>query len=141
MSSLAFNDSIEASYLCKHDDYYYLFVNWDSCCRGLRSTYNIRIGRSKMIAGPYVDKAGMDMLKKGGSVFLATTNGPLIGPGHAGTLNADGRNWFTSDFEGDARMNGRATLAIMPLRWKVDGWPEATVNDVRTGMSPESATK
>lgn len=34
MSSLAFNDSIEAAYICRRDDYYYLFVNWDSCCRG-----------------------------------------------------------------------------------------------------------
>jgi len=100
MSSLAFNESIEASYLCKHDNYYYLFVNWGSCCQGPRSTYNIRIGRSKTVTGPYVDKAGVNMLQKGGSIFLATTNGPLIGPGHAGTLNANGRDWFTSDFEG-----------------------------------------
>ena len=141
MSSLAFNDSIEAAYLCKHDDYYYLFVNWDSCCRGLRSTYNIRIGRSKTITGPYVDKAGVDLLKKGGSVFLATTNGPLIGPGHAGTLDAEGKIWFTSDFEGDVRMDGRATLAIMPLRWNADGWPEATVNDVKSGAPAASGTK
>jgi arabinan endo-1,5-alpha-L-arabinosidase len=141
MWPLAFNDSIEASYLCKHGDYYYLFVNWDSCCRGLRSTYNIRIGRSKTVTGPYVDKAGVDMLKKGGSVFLATTNGPLIGPGHAGTLSADGKDWFTSDFEGDARMNGRATLAIMPLRWNADGWPEATVQDVKAGSPADAATK
>src|SRR5437764_5716285 len=86
---IAYNESIEASYLCKHDNYYYLFVNWGSCCRGTNSSYNIRIGRSKTITGPYLDKAGLDMLKAGGSVFLATTNGPLFGPGHAGTLNAE----------------------------------------------------
>jgi arabinan endo-1,5-alpha-L-arabinosidase len=73
------------------------------------------------------------MLHSGGSLFLATTNGPLIGPGHAGILSAQGKNWFTSDFEGDPRMNGRATLAIMPLRWNDDGWPEATVPDVKSG--------
>jgi arabinan endo-1,5-alpha-L-arabinosidase len=131
MFSIAHNESIEASYLCKHDNYYYLFVNWGSCCKGPKSTYNIRIGRSEAVSGPYLDKAGADMLKGGGSLFLATTNGPLIGPGHAGTLVAQGKNWFTSDFEGDLRMNGRATLAIMPLRWNADRWPEATVNDVK----------
>jgi len=115
--SIAHNESIEASYLCRRDDYYYLFVNRGSCCQGPRSTYNIRVGRSKSVTGPYLDKVGMDMLHSGGSLFLATTNGPLIGPGHAGTLNALGKNWFTSDFEGDLRMGGRATLAIMPLRW------------------------
>lgn len=141
MVSLAYNDSIEASYLCKHDDYYYLFVNWGSCCQSTNSSYNIRIGRSKMIVGPYLDKVGSDMLKAGGSLFLATTNGPLFGPGHAGTLNAEGKNWFTSDFEGDLRMNGKATLAIMPLRWNADGWPEATVNDVKSASPAESMTK
>jgi len=139
--SIAHNESIEASYLCRHEDYYYLFVNWGSCCQGPKSTYNIRIGRGKSVSGPYLDKTGVDMLHKGGSLFLATTNGPLIGPGHAGTLNARGKDWFTSDFEGDLRMEGRATLAIMPLRWNVDGWPEATVNDVKDARPADSATK
>ncbi len=141
MSSLAFNESIEAAYLCQHEGYYYLFVNWGSCCQGPKSTYNIRMGRSKTITGPYLDKVGTNLLQRGGSIFLATTNGPLIGPGHAGTLNAEGKTWFTSDFEGDLRMNGRATLAIMPLRWNADGWPEATVHDVKSLKSAESATK
>ena len=129
--SIAHNESIEASFLCRNDDYYYLFVNWGSCCQGPKSTYNIRIGRSKTIAGPYIDKAGVDMLHSGGSLFLATTNGPLIGPGHAAMLSTQGKDWFTSDFEGDLRMDGKATLAIMPLRWNAGGWPEATVNDVK----------
>ncbi len=141
LSSLAYNESIEASYLCRHDDDYYLFVNWGSCCQGPKSTYNIRVGRSKSVTGPYLDKAGVDMLHSGGSMFLATTNGPLIGPGHAGTLSAQGKEWFTSDFEGDLRMEGRATLAIMPLRWNADGWPEAIVNDVKATRSAGSATK
>jgi arabinan endo-1,5-alpha-L-arabinosidase len=141
MYSLAHNDSIEASYLCKHDNYYYLFVNWGSCCQGPRSTYNIRVGRSQVVTGPYLDKVGSDMLRSGGSVFLATTNGPLIGPGHAGTLNAQGKDWFTSDFECDVRMDGKATLAIMPLRWSADCWPEATVNDVKSASPAESGTK
>jgi arabinan endo-1,5-alpha-L-arabinosidase len=137
--SLAYNDSIEASYLCKHDDDYYLFVNWGSCCQGTNSSYNIRIGRSKTITGPYLDKVGSDMLKAGGSEFLPTTNGPLFGPGHAGTLQAEGKDWFTSDFEGDMRMHGKATLAIMPLRWNADGWPEAIVNDVKPAPSAKTA--
>ncbi|HWQ93488.1 MAG TPA: arabinan endo-1,5-alpha-L-arabinosidase [Clostridia bacterium] len=141
MFSLAYNESIEAAYVCRHDDYYYLFLNWGSCCRGPESTYNIRIGRSKTVTGPYLDKAGLDMLQRGGSLFLATTNGPLIGPGHAGTLQAKQKNWFTSDFEGDLRMGGKATLAIMPLHWNKDGWPEAVVNDVKGGKAEEASEK
>ena len=116
-------------------------MNWGSCCQGPKSTYNIRIGRSKSVTGPYLDKAGVDLLHRGGSLFLATTNGPLIGPGHAGALKAQRKDWFTSDFEGDLRMGGKATLAIMPLCWNADGWPEATVNDVIAVRSVDSATK
>ena len=53
---------------------------------------------------------------------MALVEGPLFGPGHAGILRDNGRTWFTSDFEGDARMDGKATLAIMPLTWQ-SGWP------------------
>jgi arabinan endo-1,5-alpha-L-arabinosidase len=124
---LAYSQSIEASCLYKHGGYYYLFVNWGSCCRGVKSTYNIRIGRSRKITGHYVDRNGADMLHGGGSLLLGD-KGPLVGPGHAGVLVEGGKTWFTSDFEGDTRMQGRATLAIMPLRWK-SGWPEVDVVD------------
>lgn len=127
--SLAYNESIEASYLCKHDDYYYLFVNWGTCCQGPQSSYNIRVGRSKTITGPYVDQAGVNLLKRGGTLVLPTTNGPLIGPGHSGILTANGKKWFTAHFEGDLRMDGKATLAIMPLSWTAAGWPVATVTE------------
>lgn len=127
LSSLAHNKSIEASFLYKHDRYYYLFVNWGSCCRGVDSTYNIRVGRSRKVSGPYIDKGGIDMLKAGGTL-LVSNKGALFGPGHAGILRDSGKSWFTSDFEGDARMGGKATLAIMPLTWK-SGWPVVEVID------------
>ena len=60
--SLARHDMIEASYIYRRGGYYYLFVNWGKCCRGVKSTYNIRVGRSRKITGPYLDKKGVDML-------------------------------------------------------------------------------
>ena len=127
LAALAYNQSIEASCLYKHDGYYYLFVDWGSCCRGVKSTYNIRVGRSRRVTGPYKDKHGVDMLHGGGTLLLAS-QGPLFGPGHAGILVDSGKSWFTSDFEGDIRMGGKATLAIMPLTWK-SGWPKVDVVD------------
>ncbi len=38
----------------EHNDYYYLFLSFDYCCRGKESTYRIVVGRSKDIRGPYV---------------------------------------------------------------------------------------
>jgi len=36
--------------------YYYLFGSWDRCCRGVNSTYKLVVGRSKKVAGPYLDR-------------------------------------------------------------------------------------
>ena len=127
---LANHAPIEASFLYKKEDYYYLFANWGSCCRGVRSTYNIRMGRSKKITGPYLSEDGTDMLKEGGSLFLEST-GPLKGPGHAGILEDDGKDWFTCDFEGDVRLGGKPTLAILPFHWNPDGWPRADLQEGR----------
>ncbi|HYG25171.1 MAG TPA: arabinan endo-1,5-alpha-L-arabinosidase [Verrucomicrobiae bacterium] len=140
LHSVAYNRSIEAAFLCRRDDYYYLFVNWGSCCQGTNSTYNIRVGRSKTITGPYLDKAGMSLMNSGGSSFLPTANGPLIGPGHASMLTANGKDWFVCKFEGDIGMGGQATLAIMPLRW-TEAWPEATVHDVKQNSADNSMTQ
>jgi len=122
MYSLAFNDSIEASYIHHHGDFYCLFVNWGRCCRGTNSTYEIRVGRSRKITGPYLDKDGMDLMVGGGSPFLKTT-GPFIGPGQVGIFSEGGTDWLSCHFY-DETESGRPTLAILPLRWTTNGWPE-----------------
>jgi arabinan endo-1,5-alpha-L-arabinosidase len=119
--SLAHFDSIEAAYIYPHDNRYYLFVNWGMCCRGVNSTYNLRVGRSDKITGPYFDKTGKSLLLGGGSLVLDTT-GPFVGPGHAGIISAGGTNWLSCHFY-DATRFGSSTLAIMPLRWDENGWP------------------
>jgi arabinan endo-1,5-alpha-L-arabinosidase len=120
--SLAFNDSIEASYLCHHDDYYYLFVNWGLCCRGTNSTYEIRVGRSRQITGPYVDRGGVDLVTGGGSYFLGS-RGPFIGPGQSGIYSKNDTNWFSCHFY-DGDRHGLSLLAILPLDWNTNGWPQ-----------------
>jgi len=120
--SLAFNDSIEASYIYHHGGYYYLFVNWGTCCRGTNSTYEIRVGRSARITGPYFDKDGMDMLIGGGSSFLAS-QGPFIGPGQSGIFSENGADWFSCHFY-DGSRGGVPTLALLPLGWDTNGWPQ-----------------
>ena len=122
MYSLAHKDKIEASYIYPHEGYYYLFVNWGQCCQGVRSTYNIRVGRSTSITGPYLDKTGEDMMLGGGSLFLTTT-GNFIGPGHAGIVPVAGTDWFSCHFY-DGTREGRPTLGLLPLRWEADGWPQ-----------------
>jgi len=121
MYSLAFNDSIEASYIYRHGEFYCLFVNWGRCCRGTNSTYEIRMGRSKKITGPYLDQQGGDLMTGAGTPFLSTS-GSFIGPGHAGIVSREGRDWLSCHFY-DGTEAGRPTLAVLPLDWGSNGWP------------------
>lgn len=117
---LAMHQEIEAPFIHKHGDYYYLFVNWGKCCRGVESTYEIRVGRSKEITGPYKDKDGTDLKEGGGSAFLAT-DGRFIGPGHASIFTEKGKEMLVHHFY-DKDRRGRSDLRMLPLEWK-DGWP------------------
>ena len=127
LHSLAHTKAIEAPCIYRHDDYYYLFVNWDICCRGVNSTYNIRVGRSRDITGPYLDKDGVD-LSHGGGTLLLTTDGAFIGPGHAGIFEESETFWFSCHFY-DGTERGASKLAIRPLRWTTDGWPAVEAAD------------
>lgn len=126
--SLASADAIEAPYLYRHGGHYYLFVNWGRCCQGVKSTYNIRVGRSDKITGPYLDRDGQKLSGGGGSLFLAT-KGAVIGPGHAGIFSVAGKDWLSCHFY-DGTREGKSTLAIQLLQWDADGWPQV-ISDQR----------
>jgi len=117
------DDYIEASYVFRHpgNGYYYLFVNWGFCCRGVRSTYNIRVGRSTSPIGPFLDKKGKDMVDEGGSLVIQSED-RYIGPGHAGIYqHPDGRFAF-SFYYFDGQVMGLPRLAVRNLEWE-DDWP------------------
>ena len=50
--------AVEAPVIFRKNGYYYLFVSFDFCCRGEKSTYHIRVGRSRRVTGPYTDRSG-----------------------------------------------------------------------------------
>lgn len=118
----------EASYLYPHDGWYYLFTNWGFCCRGKDSTYNIRVGRSRTLLGPYRDKNGVDMQRGGGTLFLGSAEGQ-IGPGQIGIFTAGGVTQFSCHYEWESAFDagrGRGNVFdIRPLHWDKDGWPLA----------------
>ena len=134
LQRLAWNHSIEAACLTKHAGEYFLFVNWGVCCRGTNSTYEIRVGRSGKISGPYLDREGCDLQSGGGAEFLAS-QGRFIGPGHAGILR-DGTNEFVSFHFYDGSRRGAATLGLRRLNWGTNGWPVAG-----DWVSPASGTR
>jgi arabinan endo-1,5-alpha-L-arabinosidase len=115
--------AVEAAHIIRHGGYYYLFVSFDFCAMGVKSTYNIRVGRSREVTGPYSDSHGVAMMAGGGSQVLAS-QGSTIGPGHNSILSEGGKEWIVHHFyDGEAR--GIPTLQIRPLTWTFDGWPVA----------------
>ncbi len=139
----------EASDMIYHDGWYYLLVTHGSCCRGADSGYNIRVGRSKNVAGPFVDNIGVDMLQGGGKLFVGS-GGRVIGPGHFGLLDlGEGVQKFSLHYEADLDRGGASVLDIRPLQWK-DAWPVAgdnlregtyQIESVRTGTVIEMAVE
>jgi arabinan endo-1,5-alpha-L-arabinosidase len=119
---LADYPAIEAPYISFRDPYYYLFVNWDRCCRGLDSTYNIRVGRSESITGPYLDREGRDMREEGGSLLLES-QGDFIGPGHVAISRFSGTDWLTVHFYDGSTERGTSMLGMAQIQWDADGWP------------------
>jgi len=117
----------EATDLEYRDGWYYLLGTHGTCCDGANSTYNIVVGRSRNVTGPYLDNMGRDMLRGGGRMVLAA-GGRLIGPGHFGrVILEDGVEKMSCHYEADLDQSGRSVLGIRPLLWK-DGWPVAGDN-------------
>jgi arabinan endo-1,5-alpha-L-arabinosidase len=115
--------AIEAPYIVRHDDHYYLFAAFDACCRGVDSTYRTMVGRSTAVTGPYVDREGTKMTDGGGTEVLAS-HGTILGPGHPAVLQ-DGSEWILIyHYYYDEFNPGAARLAMNELEW-VDGWPVA----------------
>jgi arabinan endo-1,5-alpha-L-arabinosidase len=139
----------EASILIYRDGWYYLLVTHGSCCAGASSTYNIRMGRARAVTGPFLDNMGVDMLRGGGKLFLASS-GRFIGPGHFGLLDlGDGVQKFSCHYEADLDRGGISVLDIRPLLWR-DGWPVAgdnfregvyQIESARTGTALELAVE
>jgi arabinan endo-1,5-alpha-L-arabinosidase len=119
--------AVEAPFIIRKNGYFYLFVSFDFCCRGKDSTYNVRVGRSRRVTGPYTDRSGQDMRAAGGTIVVAS-EGPWRGPGHCSVLQATGGDKLVFHAY-DARARGIATLRVSPLIWNAQGWPEIETAD------------
>ncbi|ADV65909.1 arabinan endo-1,5-alpha-L-arabinosidase [Deinococcus maricopensis] len=114
------HNPVEAPSLMKRGGYYYLFTSWDNCCRGLSSTYNIRVGRATSITGPYTDKNGVRLDQGGGSLVLESRLNQT-GPGGQ-DIQTDGTTFNLVYHYYDTNANGAPKLAVRQLGWNAD-WP------------------
>ena len=120
--SSAGNAAIEGPFIFKKNNFYYLFVSWDYCCRGEKSDYKVVVGRSEKVMGPYLDKSGVSMVLNGGTLVLQGDNKEWFGAGHNSAYTFDGKDYII--YHGyDAKDRGRSKLIIQELKWDKEGWP------------------
>jgi arabinan endo-1,5-alpha-L-arabinosidase len=115
--------AIEAPFIVHHGDYYYLFVSFDLCCRGVNSNYRTVVGRSHDVTGPYVDVDGKPMLHGGGTALL-TGNARWLGPGGESILPQPAGDIIV--FHAYDGKTGHPFLQISTIDWS-SGWPHAAL--------------
>jgi len=108
---------IEAPTVVRHGEWVYLFASYDLCCRGVDSSYNIRVGRARSVTGPYLDRDGKALMDAGGTLLLSG-GARWKGPGHQDVVG----DWIVHHAY-DAEHGGRPQLRIKRLSWSDDGWP------------------
>ncbi len=121
-SKYAGTNAIEAPFIMKHGKYYYLFVSWDYCCRGVKSNYRVAVGRSKKVSGPYFDKNGKSMMEGGGTLILEGDKKEFEAMGHSSAYTfPDGDRFFCHGYS--VEKNGASILVEKIINWTSDGWP------------------
>lgn len=125
--------AIEGPYIRYNSDtgYYYLFVSYGS----LKNDYNIRVGRSKKLTGPYIDPNGKDLTDlsddKNEVGFMIACGyhfdqgQAYMGPGHNSVLKDFDGEWYLVCHirEHNYRVPQLSTMHIYKMFWTPDGWP------------------
>lgn len=125
--------AVEAPFIFKKADYYYLFVSFDLCCRAEKSNYNIRVGRSKTLTGPYLDKDGKDMRDGGGSLVLAGDQ-DFIALGHNSTYTFNKKDYLVFHAY-DTNDKYVPKLKVLEMKWDKEAWPMVDTKDLKKYQS------
>ncbi len=128
--------AVEGPYMIYNPDtdYYYLFVSYGS----LKTDYQIRVGRSKYVTGPFVDHNGKEMtdpFDPGNNIGLMQMCGyswndgtAYMGPGHNSVLHDKDGSWYMvchireKNYKDTNKMEP-STMQIRKMFWTKAGWP------------------
>lgn len=117
--------AIEAPFIFKKNNYYYLFVSYDFCCRGEKSNYKVMVGRAKHVEGPYLDKDGVRMDEGGGSLVVEG-NEKWYGVGHNAAYTFDNKDYIVMHGY-SAEDNGKPKLILKEIKWDKNDWPRVNL--------------
>lgn len=114
--------AVEAPFIVHRCGFFYLFVSFDNCCRGADSTYKTMVGRSSSVRGPYVDRAGVELMRGGGTLLLQS-DARWKGPGHNAVILTEAGAYNVYHAYGAS--DDRSMLRVAELSWDAEGWPRS----------------
>jgi arabinan endo-1,5-alpha-L-arabinosidase len=118
---------VEASWVIRHDDFYYLFYSGDNCC-GPDAEYGVMVARSKSATGPFET---LEQAKGVPHSLMLFKSERWLAPGHNSMVtDKAGEEWIVYHAidvnrprqRQEDEINSRRILLIDKIEWK-DGWP------------------
>jgi beta-xylosidase len=144
-TQVAIDNKFEGAYAVQRGGWWYLFASTANCCAGPTTGYSVQVGRSRSVAGPYVDAQGVSLTtsRAGGTPTLVQNGNAWIGAGHnAVVTDLAGQDWilYHAINRADPYLDGTDGINERPmlldrLDW-VDGWPA-----VRAGRGPSAGRR
>ena len=123
----AFPRLVEACWVIRHDDFYYLFYSGDNCC-GPDAHYGVMVARSKNATGPFESLEDARGVPHSLILFKSER---WLAPGHNSIVtDAAGQVWILYHAidvnrprqRQEDEINSRRILLIDKIEWR-DGWP------------------
>jgi arabinan endo-1,5-alpha-L-arabinosidase len=118
---------VEASWVIRHDDFYYLFYSGDNCC-GADAEYGVMVARSKNATGPFET---LEEAKGVPHSLMLFKSERWLAPGHNCIVtDKAGETWIIYHAidvnrprqRQEDEINSRRILMIDRIEWR-DGWP------------------
>ena len=123
----AFPRLVEASWLLRHENFYYLFYSGDNCC-GPDAEYGVMVARSRSATGPFET---LEQAKGVPHSLMLFKSERWLAPGHNSIVTDEaGQVWIVYHAIDVNRprqrqeddINSRRILLIDRIEWR-DGWP------------------
>jgi arabinan endo-1,5-alpha-L-arabinosidase len=119
-------DAFEGTMILKRGKYYYFFGSVGTCCEGITSTYQLAVGRSDSLFGPYVDSKGKSLMLIDGYTVIVSKNERFVGNGHCSEIVQDdeGNDWILYHGYDVTDENPRnRKLLLDQIKWDKKDWP------------------
>jgi arabinan endo-1,5-alpha-L-arabinosidase len=110
----------EGADLIKHNGYYYLVVSRGICCAQLASTYQVVLGRSRTLKGPYLTRDNKRLLDGSYTLLLA---GDTTHPGQGGQSFYEEGGQLFMVYHAYTAPTGDPLVNVRPIFFDSTDWP------------------